>query len=106
MKHSFGRSKSAVLADSEYLYDHIVPAGRQKKSSVVSDHEIPWMSSRMHITGLVQGSVLIDVEYRDSVVLKTVRCIQPFSGRMDVYVRTTSRIHLISLDLLDKPEFL
>ena len=49
-----------------------VTASDQKELSVRSDIEVPWMNTRVPVTDFGQGSVSIDLKYRDSVILEPV----------------------------------
>lgn len=49
-----------------------VTARDQKELSVGSDIEVSWMNTRVPVTYFGQGSVSIDLKYRDSVILESV----------------------------------
>lgn len=49
-----------------------VPASDQKELSVRCDIEVPWMNTRVSVTDFGQGSVSIDLKYRNSVILESV----------------------------------
>lgn len=49
-----------------------ITACDQKDLSVRSDIEVPWMNTRVPVTDFCQGSVSIDLKYRDSVILEPV----------------------------------
>lgn len=49
-----------------------VTASDQEELSVRSDIEVPWMNTSVPVTDFGQGSVSIDLKYRDSVILEPV----------------------------------
>lgn len=56
----------------ENLDTATVTASDQEELSVRSDIEVPWMNTSIPVTDFGQGSVSIDLKYRDSVILEPV----------------------------------
>ncbi len=87
--------QAAVRADAEDLDDFVVAAGNQQMMSVSCDHEVSWMAGCACIACLLQCAVLQDLEYGYAVVVKSVGCVEPFAGRVDMDVRTAAGIDFV-----------
>ena len=98
------KGQAAVWTYAEDLDDFVVAAGDQQMMPVSCDHEVSRMAGCACIACLLQCAVLKDLEYGYAVVVKSVGCVEPFAGRVDVDVGASAGVDLIGQDLLDQAE--